>query len=222
MSLRKLEEIRCPCGEAFEAELWSAINAAEDPELKEALECGEINVVCCPSCSEIFYAEHFLLYHDSTIELLAFVYPSSFAEQAAHWKTKMREDFERAREQTAPDQAFDYDPLLIFGLDSLVDLIHAEEEESDEVCILEYIAKDLGLSLLYLRPSLARPQQLPRLLPFVPAKNGDLREEIIEGIKRLLSHNEHLTHYQKLLRTIERNRDWKLDKNLLKQSPAAK
>ena len=75
MSTAKLEQIRCPCGEGFEADLYNSINAEDDPDLKESLVCGEINVVCCPKCSQIFYAEHFVLYHDPSVELIAFVYP---------------------------------------------------------------------------------------------------------------------------------------------------
>lgn len=218
MSLTKLEEIKCPCGETFEAELWSAINATEDPELKESLECGEINVVCCPACGELFYAEHFLLYHDSSMELIAFVYPTSFSAHATHWAAKMREDFEKAKEELLPEQRIPYEPLLIFGLDALADLIHHEEEENDEVCILEYMAKELELGLIYLKPSLVRSLHLPRLLPYFPVKGGDRREGIMAGLKRLVKHNEHLTHYKDLLNAIEQNPDWTLNENLVKKT----
>ncbi len=216
MSLSKLEEIRCPCGEVFEAELWNAINSSEDPELKDALLNGEINVVCCPACGEIFYAEHFLLYHDADSELLAFVYPSSFAPHASYWAGKMEDDFRRAMEEMTQETKITYKPILLFGLDSLVSLIHEDEEESDEVTILEYIAKDLELSLVHLHPALARPHQLLRVLPRLPRKKGALRDEVIDGLRRLLEYNKNLSRYRKLLGDIENDSHWTLDNTIVK------
>lgn len=216
--MSKLEEITCPCGEKFEAELWNAINAVEDPELKEALISGEINVVCCPACGEIFYAEHFLLYHDSRNEIIAFVYPSSFQHQATYWAEKMRRDFETAVAELMPEERVDYEPVLLFGLDSLADLLRAEDEEGDEVTILEHVASDLKLKLINLKPSLARPMRMPRVIPCCGgAKSDDMREEIMDGLRKLLKHNTNLEAYRKLLDSIERNKNWKLDKKLLKK-----
>jgi hypothetical protein len=216
MSTRKLEEIRCPCGEVFEAELWNAINVTEDPELKEALTAGEINVVCCPACSEVFYAEHFLLYHDAENELLAFVYPSSFAVQAGQLESKMTADFERAMHDLPPEQRLAYNPVLLFGLDALVALMHRDEEENDEAAILEYIAKDAGLSVISLHQYLSRPQHLPKAIPFLPLRSGGQREEILAGLRLLLQKNEHLSLYRTLLHAIQDNPEWKLDPQLVK------
>ncbi len=222
MSLSKLEEIRCPCGEAFEAELWNAINALEDPELKEALVGGEINVVCCPSCNQIFYAEHFILYQDPSSELLAFVYPSSFADKADYWEARMADDFQRAMEEIAPDEKLCYKPILLFGLDALVEIIHADDAEVDEVAIVEYLAQELGLSLISLHPSLARPRKLPKLLPRLPVKSGNIREEIIAGLKKVLHRNQHLEIYKRLLDSIESDKGWTLEKKLIKSSKRSK
>lgn len=217
MSFAKLEEIQCPCGEVFEAELWNAINAAEEPELKETLLCGEINVVCCPACGQIFYAEHFILYHDSPNEIIAFIYPKSFASQKTHWAAKMRKDFEAAIADLS-EEKIDYEPMLFFGLDEFTEIARAEEADADEVCILEYCAKDLGLELIRLKPSLARDLQLPKVLPKIKQKNGDLREEILAGLDRLLKHNEHLSSYNRIRHLIEHNKNWHLDKKYIRQS----
>jgi hypothetical protein len=78
--------------------LLSALSVSDNPELKEALIAGEINLVSCPKCGEMFYAECFILYHDSRNELIAFVYPLSFQNQGAQCKMKMRKEFELALE----------------------------------------------------------------------------------------------------------------------------
>jgi hypothetical protein len=215
MSFAKLEEITCPCGETFEAELWNAINVGEDPDLKEAILSGEVNVVCCPSCGQIFYAEHFILYQDGASELLAFVYPTSFSQQASYCATKMKEDFERAMKEFLPEQRMNYQPILIFGLETLVGMIR-EEEELNEVSILEYSAKDLGLSLLRLHPSLARKRQLPRILPLLKEHNQTPRQDLIGGLKRLIDFNPHLTHFKNILQSVEHNEQWKLDEEMVK------
>ena len=221
MSLSKLEVVKCPCGETFEAELWNSINVNQDPELKEALLAGEINVVCCPGCHEIFYAEHFILYQDSLSELLAFVYPLSFSEQRAYWTSRMNEDFQKAVGAFDEDKRIDYKPVILFGLDELVEIINTEEELNDEISILKYIAQDLGISTMMLHPSLARPRNVPKVIPRVKIKDGCMREEIIGGINKLLSHNRNLIHYKKLLESIEKDRKWSLDKSLIKE-PAKK
>lgn len=215
MSFAKLEEIRCPCGEVFEAELWNAINAQEDPELKEALLCGEINVVCCPACSQIFYAEHFVLYHDSAKELLAFVYPSSFETQATHCAAKMKEDFQRALGDAEHQHHITYDPILLFGLDALVEILRAEDELEDETAILDYVAKDLGLDIIQLKPALARRCAMLHLLPRKARHGKTQRDEILEGLRKLTTYNAHLTHYIKLLQDIDNNPAWKLDPKLI-------
>ncbi|OGS22492.1 MAG: hypothetical protein A2314_08325 [Elusimicrobia bacterium RIFOXYB2_FULL_50_12] len=217
VSASKLEEIRCPCGEIFEAELWNAINASDDPELKEELLAGEINVVCCPVCGQLFYAEHFLLYQDSAAEILAFIYPSSFISQASHCMARMQEDFGRAMAELPEASRISYEPILLFGLDTLVELIHEENEELDEVSILQYAARKLHLSLIWLHPSLSRPLQIPRLLPIANKKNATLREQIIAGLSCLLEYNTHLSRYRKFLETVNRNKQWKLDKQLVKK-----
>jgi len=216
MSFAKLEEIKCPCGEVFEAELWNAINASEEPELKEALLCGEINVVCCPACGQIFYAEHFILYHDAPNEIIAFVYPMSFSPQASYWAAKMKEDFQMAIKDMEAAEKITYEPLLLFGLDTLAEIVRADEADLDEVAILEYSAKDLGVDLIRLKPALSRQLQIPKLMPRLRAKDGDIREEILAGLDRLLKHNEHLSSYNRIRHLIEHNKNWHLDKKLVK------
>lgn len=213
MSTTKLEEIRCPCGEIFEAELYNSINSTEDPGLKEALLSGEINVVCCPKCNQIFYAEHFLLYHDPEAQLIAFVYPQSFETDEEFWRKRMNEDFEKAME-TMPDGAeITYQPMVLFGLDRLVDIIREEEEINDEISILEYSFSDIGVDILRLKPAAARERKLPRCIPCAPGESQ--RTGVIKGLKKILAFNPSLQWFEKLLKLVERHKEWRVDAETL-------
>ena len=130
MSILNLEEITCPCGEVFEAELLSAVSVSDNPELKEALIAGEINLVSCPKCGQMFYAERFILYHDSANEFIAFVYPLSFQNQAAQCKEKMQSEFSKAVANFSEEEKkkMNYEPFLIFGIEDLVLLLKAEQD----------------------------------------------------------------------------------------------
>ena len=217
MSSAKLEQIRCPCGEVFEADLYNSINAEEDPDLKEALICGEINVVCCPKCSQIFYAEHFVLYHDPSVELIAFVYPSTFRSDEKYWKSRMEDDFEKATAATPDGAKILYAPIILFGLDELVQLIKEEDEISDEISILKYSAGDIGVNVINLRPVFARACKLPRSIPSAgDAGDGKhTRADVIAGLKALVAFNRNLTWYARMLEMIEKDHRWSIDENIV-------
>ncbi|MGA2091225.1 MAG: CpXC domain-containing protein [Endomicrobiales bacterium] len=210
MSSRKLEQIECGCGEQFEAELWTSINITEDPELKDSLDAGEINIVCCPACSQIFHVEHFLLYHDSKNELLAFVYPSSFADQEKQLTRKMNTDIENALTGLPSDQKFAYQPILVFGLDALLEIVRREDEWEDELAIAEFLAEQFHITMINLHPAKARLKGMLRLLPSLPVSGKDMRGCVLAGLRFLLQHNEHLSHFRSILERIEQDPQWNL------------
>lgn len=210
MSSRKLEQITCACGHCFEAELWTSLSIAEDAELKDALEAGEINVVCCPSCGEVFHVDHFLLYHDSKNELLVFVYPYSFSGQEQQLARKMNEDTDNALAALPEADRFSYRPVLAFGLDELLHIIRREDEWNDELAIAEYLAEEFSFELVRLHPSRARQKGLPRLLPRLPLPGTDTRGCILAGLRLLLQHNENLAHFRAVCERIEQDPGWTL------------
>jgi len=217
MSMRKIERVRCPCGNEFEAELWNAINVTEDPELKELVIASDVNVVCCPECGTMFYAEHFLLYQDSANEILAFVYPSEFEKDASHWHKKMNTDFNQAMSALASDARIEYQPLLLFGLHTLVDLIRRDEDENDEVAILSHVHNDIGVHLIHLYPSRTRARQLVKILPYVPSAGSALRAQVLAGLEKLIAYNSHLVRYKENLAMIKAHPHWVLDAAAIKK-----
>jgi hypothetical protein len=206
MSISNLEEIKCPCGEVFEAELLSAISVSDNPELKEALISGEINIVCCPACGEMFHAERFILYHDSKNELIAFVYPTSFQSQAAQCRKKMQSEFKAAVENFEDKNKIAYEPLLFFGIEELAMLLKAEQELEDEESVLAYTAPEIGLSLVKISSSFARKLNIPKVFPVLKGEKK-ISESSITALKMLAKHNPNLLHYVKLSERLSKNKD---------------
>ncbi|MDR3195399.1 MAG: CpXC domain-containing protein [Endomicrobium sp.] len=206
MTISNLEEIKCPQGHLFEASLLSAISVAGNPELKEALIAGEINLLSCPVCGEMFYAECFILYHDSENELIAFVYPLSFQEQAAQCKTKMKKEFDLALANFEDKRKINYEPILLFGIEDLVLLLRSEQNIEDEESILKYIAPKLSLKIVKISPSLSRKLGIPKLLPMPK----DLKEldakALTDSLQTLIKYNPNLLHYCELLEKISKRR----------------
>jgi hypothetical protein len=206
MTISNIEKIKCPQGHLFEASLLSAISVADNPELKEALIAGEINLVSCPVCGEMFFAECFILYHDSENELIAFVYPLSFQEQAAQCKAKMKKEFDLALANFEERRKINYEPILLFGIEDLVLLLRSEQNIEDEEAILKYIAPKLSLKIVKISPHLSRRLGIPKLLP-MPKGLKELDVKVLtESLQTLIKYNPNLLHYAELLEKISKRR----------------
>lgn len=69
-------QIQCPsCGTSITAQVFNIVDAAEQPELKEALLAGELNAFQCRACGMVGTLQAPLLYHDPTKELLLIYLP---------------------------------------------------------------------------------------------------------------------------------------------------
>jgi hypothetical protein len=198
------QDVKCPCGEEFEAELFAAVNAQREPELKDAVLAGQLNVVECSMCRRLIYAERFVLYHDPAAELLAFVYPADFQAEEARWKAKTEEDFAAAASAQKPEERLPYRPMTLFGLDALAARLSKEQEQADQGQVAELLAEGLALRLLRLKPSLARSQDLPPVL-VLAKEEEDPRRALKRGLERLLLANDRLTVYAALRDRLSRD-----------------
>ena len=69
-------QINCPaCGTQFVGDVHQIIDVGQEPELKEMLLSGYLNVVQCPSCSSVTQVGTPLLYHDPEHELFLVYVP---------------------------------------------------------------------------------------------------------------------------------------------------
>jgi transcription elongation factor Elf1 len=65
MSVNRVVETSCPrCEKKLKVVIWDSINAQINPEAKQALLNGEINVAHCSLCGSEYLMKVDLLYHD--------------------------------------------------------------------------------------------------------------------------------------------------------------
>ncbi len=68
--------LACPeCGAESPYDVWQSINTAEEPQAREDLLQGKINVFECPKCSAKSIVPSSLLYHDPDRRIIAQYYP---------------------------------------------------------------------------------------------------------------------------------------------------
>jgi hypothetical protein len=202
MSAKMTQDVKCPCGEEFEAELWSSVNVRQDPDLREVVLAGRLNVVLCPRCGKALYAERLVLYHDPEASLLAFVYPYDLHKESARWKEKAAEDFKEAQEPLPQKERLSYLPEVLFGLDRLVELLEREQEEADQGMILEALSGPAAVGVRRIPVSRARAEKVPALLPYVEDAGLPPREALREGVRRVLAANDRLSVYAELAKRL--------------------
>ena len=205
MSILSNCEIKCSCGETFEAEVWKAVNIFDDPDLKEVLLSGRFNTVECPHCKKVFYHEHFFMYQDLQNELIAYVYPKKEQEFATSLRQKMLSDFKSLTKDMEEFAKIDFEPIIYFGIEDLINTIKNEDNSKDEIDILNFIAKQIDLELIKIKPSKARNLCILHTIPKSKKSTGNIKEDIVSGLEQLLKYNPNLAEYENLLARIKQN-----------------
>ena len=205
MSILSNCEIKCSCGETFEAELWKAVNVFDDPDLKEVILSGRFNTVECPKCHKVFYHEHFFIYQDLENEIIAYIYPQSDKKMAADIRKKMLSDFKILSQGIEELEKIDFEPLLYFGIEDLIDTLKNEDYTKDEIDVLTFIAKRIELDLIKIKPSKARNLCVLHTIPKTKKSTGDIKKDIVSGLEQLLNYNPNLVEYKNLLARIKQN-----------------
>ncbi|MBI3550986.1 MAG: hypothetical protein HY077_00585 [Elusimicrobia bacterium] len=200
MSLRGRIEAKCPKGcEPFDAELYSFIRGDTDPDLRLQVKARECNLLICDECEKPFFPEEPYIYFEPAAELLAFVFPESFRPNERYWREKMHADFEEMRKVLGAEFPLTVEPIIFFGVDGLAELLDFEDFRGEEREVMEWIAKDLGLSLYRVSPRYARDNDVPGSLPF--SANGSraaaTRQGVIAGLEKLLAANDRLGAYRR-------------------------
>ncbi len=137
MSTRKTYSIRCPqCQHEQQAELYEAVNVAQQPELKTALFENRLNRVQCASCEASFRIDKPLLYHDADRNILIHWMPDTVVS-----REEILDEFDRSMEELRGVLPPDIEPprvRLVFTRTELVELIFIIEAGMEER-VVEYI-----------------------------------------------------------------------------------
>lgn len=159
----KLEDIvTCPNGcEAFEAERWTFISAQQNPELKQAVLGGELNLFCCPQCHTFFHADTDLIYLDEEQELLVFAFAASSRAKRKALEAKMKQDYQLLKDTLLKQARLEFGPMCVFGLEELKQLLYKEQTRTDESQAIAAAAAALGMPVARLVPQWARENNFP-------------------------------------------------------------
>ena len=209
MSFKGMIETCCPKGcEAFTADVWSFIHGGNSPELRLTVQAQECNLLLCPGCEMPFFAEAAYIYYEPGADILAFVFPEAYRAQEAKWRDKMCQDFLAFKDAFGRKVPLDLEPEVFFGPEGLSELLSDEDYRTDERGVMEFLAKELGLSIYHVRPGHARKNKIPASLPSAaPAGKGATRGSIIAGLEKLLAANDRLTAYGDYLARLKASSD---------------
>lgn len=128
--------IPCPnCGHRFVAQVQSVVDVGEQPELKEALLAGRLNVVRCPECGTGGLLSTPLIYHDPDKELLIVLAPSEMNLSADEQEQLVGSLVNAVMNNTPAEQrkSYFFQPKTVLSYDSLFDVILEAEGFSREV-----------------------------------------------------------------------------------------
>ena len=152
----------CPNGcEAFEAERWSFINVTQDPDLKEAILGGELNLLRCEHCNTFFHCDSDLIYLDEEAQLLVFVFSEKNRAKQKELVAKMQQDYQLLKDTLFKKMDFEFNPIYVFGLEGLKEVLEKEEQRNDESQVIAVAAAALGLKVVRLMPQWAREHNYP-------------------------------------------------------------
>jgi len=204
-------DITCKdCGEIYKGIVWTAVHAGHDPELKEILLGGELNLLMCPQCSRVAYQDHFVLYQEPAAEMVAYIYPQSQQNDEEFLRATTLANYKEAQAVYKPIERKEYDPLLVFGLKTFVDMMKAEHAIAEQSQIAETICKENSIPYILLRPSEARRLRTMRVLPRAMESGEPSRADILSGLEKLLTINPRLDLYSKLCTRIQEDPGWKI------------
>jgi hypothetical protein len=128
-------EVACACGHRFKAWLWQSANVTTNPELRESILDGEMNMVRCPSCGSKFHVEVPFLYHDMSGQEWIWVYPLSHEKDSGSIHARVGEMWDRLTQSMPSDVRENlerqYRVSVMFGMDALVNHLQPSGDSAE-------------------------------------------------------------------------------------------
>lgn len=126
MSKSRTETITCPsCQATQDATVWSIINSGNNPELREELFNGGINVLTCRTCGHAGFYSVPLMYHDPARRFCVWYHPLQGIEHDAFLdlftdEGRFKMEFAPSRDQLPGAHNYFEDAHVVFDLNELI------------------------------------------------------------------------------------------------------
>jgi hypothetical protein len=118
--------IQCPnCGAQYETPIRTVVDVGQNPQLRQALLSGQLNVAICPKCNQGGVIETPLVYHDPQAEFLAVYFPPQVQMPELERQRMIGELTQEMMRNLPPDQRKGYflNPRQFMNRQNLLDAI---------------------------------------------------------------------------------------------------
>ncbi|MBX0328208.1 hypothetical protein K2Z83_11020 [Oscillochloris sp. ZM17-4] len=119
-------QLACPsCGTPFKTGIYTLLDVTEQPELKQALLSGQLNVAVCPNCQNATMLGAPLIYHDAAKQLCLVYFPQELNAAPAEQERFIGEATTFIMQSLPPNapRAYMLSPRRFLTLPSLLDAI---------------------------------------------------------------------------------------------------
>jgi hypothetical protein len=135
MAQMKSHKLNCPeCGHTQETVVWSSLNVGLDPDLREKLFNGEINVFLCEKWGNRALINTSLLYHDMHRQYCVQYYPAQAIEDAEFFKSFTKDgklNIEGLSKVMGKISHYFLEPHLVFDRDEMIRYIRFRDKLHD-------------------------------------------------------------------------------------------
>ncbi len=119
-------QMTCPaCGTPFRAGIYTLVDVSQQPELKQALLSGHLNVAVCPNCQTASMLGSPLIYHDSAKQLCLVYFPQELNAPPSEQERFVGEATSFIMKSLPPNapRAYMLSPRRFLTLPSLLDVV---------------------------------------------------------------------------------------------------
>lgn len=129
-------QLTCPnCGTPYVADIFQVIDAGRQPQLKEMLLTGQLNVAVCPNCGAGGRVATPLLYHDPAHELFMVHVPQELSLDQVRREELIGRMVKQVMDQTPPEQRRGYmlQPQTVLTMQSFLEKVLETEGITPEM-----------------------------------------------------------------------------------------
>ncbi len=129
-------QLTCPaCGTPFRAGVYTLVDVSQQPELKQALLSGQLNVAVCPNCQTASMLGTPLIYHDGAKQLCLVYFPQELNAPPSEQERFVGEAASFIMKSLPPNapRAYMLNPRRFMTLPSLLDVVLEADGVSREM-----------------------------------------------------------------------------------------